>query len=367
MTYPRLVIDLKKLEENIRFEISELKRFGVTLLGVNKVFNGSRETAQALVNAGVSVIAESRIYNLKNLQDLSCRRCLLRSPGISEIKETIEYADISLNSEVEIVNLLSIEAKNNNKIHEILFMVDMGDTREGIWFLNENKIISDIRSILEMPNIKIYGIGTNFNCYGAIKPTYKNGIDFVQLVKKIENKLAIKFPKISGGNCTSYNLISKNTWPAGINELRIGGLHQFGIDYVDMKYVEGFHHSTDDVMRATSPLYRLEAEIIELNEKPTKPYGEFGFNAFLETPIFKDRGIRKRALLSFGKQDIPGENCNPEDKNISVLGQSSDHTIIDIHDSLVNYKVGDKISFELDYTSLLFASNAPGIKKVYVS
>ncbi|MDI4740284.1 hypothetical protein MJN54_33745, partial [Salmonella enterica subsp. enterica serovar Kentucky] len=42
-------------------------------------------------------------------------------------------------------------------------------------------------------------------------------------------------------------------------------------------------------------MYILEAEIIELNSKPTVPVGELGVDAFLQSKTFVDRGIRRRA------------------------------------------------------------------------
>lgn len=68
-----------------------------------------------------------------------------------------------------------------------------------------------------------------------------------------------------------------------------------------MKYLNEFHHSAKPVDKACSDMYILEAEIIELNSKPTVPVGELGVDAFLQSKTFVDRGIRRRALLAFGR------------------------------------------------------------------
>ncbi|EJA4670842.1 alanine/ornithine racemase family PLP-dependent enzyme, partial [Escherichia coli] len=78
---------------------------------------------------------------------------------------------------------------------------------------------------------------------------------------------------------------------------------------------------------------------------------------------FTDHGTRKRALLAFGRQDVPAENCVPQDDAISVLGQTSDHTLVDIEDSQQPLKVGDIVSFELDYTGLLMACQTRGVQR----
>lgn len=64
MYMPVLEINLRKLEENARTE-SLLASSGIDVMAVNKVFDGCVETAQAVFNGGITVIAESRTYNLK--------------------------------------------------------------------------------------------------------------------------------------------------------------------------------------------------------------------------------------------------------------------------------------------------------------
>lgn len=367
MSYPKLEINVRKLEHNAKVETESLKKIGVEVMGVNKVFNGLKETAKAIVKGGIKVVAESRVENLKNIQYVPCEKALLRSPSLSEIHEVVKYADISLNSQIEVIRELSKESVKQNRVHKVLLMIDLGDIREGIWFENKDEIEKVLREIIELPNIEIYGLGTNFNCYGTALPTVENGNMFVSLARELEEKLKIKFKYLSGGNCTSYHLIDKGIFPKGINHLRIGGLHEFGIEYVDGKYLNEYYHSNMDINKYVSNLYILKGEIIELNTKPTVPVGELGVDAFLNTKTFKDKGNRKRALLAFGRQDVPDENIHPVDSKIKILGQTSDHTIIDIEDCERNYKIGDIISFEIDYTALLAACNSPGIKKEFIN
>lgn len=70
MYMPVLEINLRKLEENARTEKALLASSGIDVMAVNKVFDGCVETAQAVFNGGITVIAESRTYNLeKNTRD----------------------------------------------------------------------------------------------------------------------------------------------------------------------------------------------------------------------------------------------------------------------------------------------------------
>jgi len=367
MNYPKLEINLRKLEHNARLEVQKLTEYGVTIMGVNKVFNGLSETASAIIRAGIDVVAESRVSNLKKLHHLPCQKCLLRTPSPSEIEDVVRYADISLNSDLAVIGSLSKQAVKQNTMHQVLLMVDMGDIREGIWFENRAYLEEAVRQILEFPNLELYGLGTNFNCYGTVLPTLENGRMFVQIAQELEAKIGTKFKYLSGGNCTSFHLIDKGTWPEGINHLRIGALHQFGIEYVDVKYLNGFYHSNMDVNRVVSNLYILKAEIIEVNRKPTVPLGELGVDSFMKSKTFIDRGVRKRAILALGYQDVAYENIWPVDPTIEILGQTFDHTIIDIESSDRDYRVGDLIAFEVDYTGLLAACTSESVVTVFVT
>jgi predicted amino acid racemase len=93
----------------------------------------------------------------------------------------------------------------------VLLMVDMGDIREGIWFENREYLEEAVKQTLELPNLELYGLGTNFSCYGNVQPTVENGRMFVQIARELEAKFGIKFKYISGGNCRSYHLIEKGT------------------------------------------------------------------------------------------------------------------------------------------------------------
>ena len=55
------------------------------------------------------------------------------------------------------------------------------------------------------------------------------------------------------------------------------------------------------------------------------------------------------------------------DPKIEILGQTFDHTIVDIENSEKDYRVGDLIAFEVDYTGLLAACTSEGIETVFVT
>ena len=59
----------------------------------------------------------------------------------------------------------------------------------------------------------------------------------------------------------------------------------------------------------------------------------------------------------------PIKNIFPVDSDIEILGGSSDHTILDVTDSNTNYKIGDVVSFKLNYVSVLHLMASKYIEK----
>ena len=56
----------------------------------------------------------------------------------------------------------------------------------------------------------------------------------------------------------------------------------------------------------------------------------------------------------------------PIDKDISILGGSSDHLLLDGTDSKIDYKVGDTVRFNLSYGGILSAMTSGYVKKEIV-
>jgi ornithine racemase len=367
MSYPQLEINLKKLTHNSRKLVEDLSSMGIAVMGVNKVFNGCRQTAEAMIAGKMEVIAESVVGNLKKLEGLPCQKAMLRSPGLSEVMDVVRYADISLVGSCVALEALSREAVLQERIHQVMLMVDMGDLREGIWYENLDEIEAALRQILSLPNLSLYGIGTNFGCYGTILATPDNTKHFVEIAKRMEKRLGIEFPYISGGNGSTYYLAEQGLLPKEINHLRIGGQHIFGIEYVEGRYLKNYFHSNKEIDLLVSDAYLLKAEVIEVGIKPTVPRGILSVDAFMKKKSFEDRGIRRTAVLGFGLQEVPFENICPVDKGIRIMGQTSNHTILDVEDAPKLVDVGDIITFEVDYTALMHLCDAPSVQMEFIT
>lgn len=351
MNYPALKIDLAKLENNTRLLAEKCSAYGISISAVTKVFCGIPEVAAAMVKGGAAYLADSRIENLQKLKDLKLPKMLLRIPMLSQADEVIEFADISLNSEYEVISTLSDAAIKKGKVHDIILMVDLGDLREGVW---ADEAVEYAGRILELKGIRLIGIGTNLTCYGAVIPKVDNLSRLADIAHSIEDRYNTRLSIISGGNSSSLYLIEQGTIPKEINHLRLGESIVLGNETAYSSRIEGTFNDC----------FKLCAEIIELKEKPSVPIGEIGVDAFGNKPTYVDRGIRKRAILAIGRQDVRIDGLTPTDNSIIILGASSDHMIIDVSDSNNKYAIGDIIEFTLDYGALLSASTSDYVNKI---
>lgn len=341
--YPRLEINLDGIVKNAQEMQKICKERDVNLSVVTKGLVSDKKIVKTLVDNGITSICESRIQNLIDYKDINVEKWLIREPMFSEISDVVTYSDISLNSEIKTISALNAEAEKQNKVHKIILMYELGDLREGA---DEEEIEFMVEECLKMKNIELYGIGCNLSCYGLIMPSDENMKELSELTKKIENKYNIKFKVVSGGNSTSYEMLKDNKLPKTINNLRIGEAIFLGNIPCIEKPIEEL--SKDNFI--------LKAQIVEIKEKYSIPRGIMGLsNSFGEVPIFKDKGIRRRALIALGKQDVSPKGLIPLDNKIEILDGSSDYIILDITESNHNYLVGDIIEFNINYSVLLRA------------
>ncbi|SNS81763.1 Predicted amino acid racemase [Anaerovirgula multivorans] len=349
--YPKVKIDAKKLKNNINTLKTLCKERNIEITGVTKVFSGDNNIAKILVDGGLNKLADSRIENLKNLKDLKSEKWLIRPPMKTEIDELIEYADASLNSELETIEEIDKKARKEDKVHKIILMADLGDIREG--YVDYEELIEVAIKVEEMKNVHLYGIGVNLTCFSFIQYSSEKLEKLVNIAEKIEKRINRKLEIISGGNSAAIDLMLRNEIPNRINNLRLGESILFGKERSKYKYLE---NTNKDV-------FILEAEIIEIKNKPSMPWGEIGVDSYGNKPEFSDIGIRKKAICALGKQDFDVETSRLIDEDIKILGASSDHFILDITDSNKKYELGDIIEIELGYFSTMRAFTSKYVKK----
>lgn len=349
---PVMEIDLDLITFNTSQVVKKCREKGINVIGVTKGFSAMHQIVSAMLKGGIEELADARMDNIIELRKRNFDNpiTLLRIPRLSNVANVVRYADTSLNSEKTVIKALADAAKKRGKVHQIILMVDLGDLREGV--LQEN-VLGTVAQIMGLPGISLIGLGTNMGCFGGVLPSMNNLGLLAKLSYAVERYLGHKLEIISGGGTSTLLLVENNTVPAGINQLRVG---------------EGILLGTDTTNNRSIPWLRqdaflLRAEVIEVKDKPSVPLGEIGKDAFGNVPEFEDVGIRRRAIVELGKQDVYVEGIFPLDKTLRILGASSDHTIVDITDAEHEIKVGDEIAFGLTYPGLLSASVSRYVKK----
>ncbi|MDR1043394.1 MAG: alanine racemase [Clostridiales Family XIII bacterium] len=358
--YPILEIDKKKLADNTRAVTTICEAAGIDVAGVVKVVNGDPVCANIMRENGCKQIASSRMDQLERLRREApgVPLLLVRVPMISEADALVRAADMSLNSDRDVLRAINAAAKNAGVIHDVILMIELGDLREGVWEEAEYiAIATEVEN--ELKNLRLAGTGTNLGCYGSISPTTEKMNELIAATERIESAIGRSLDVISGGGSTSLPLVINGGMPERVNHLRVGEsiiICKDNEDLYDIK-IEGTHRDA----------LTLKAEVLESRVKPSHPIGEIAYDAFRNKPTYEDRGDRRRALLGVGKVDYGYlDQISPRTERAELLGASSDHTILDIEDSPQGIRAGDILTFDACYAAVAFLSSSPSVSKVYI-
>lgn len=353
MSAPRLEIRLDRIHDNARVLVDRLAARGITVTGVTKATLGSPEVARELLSAGVSAIGESRIENIEAMRrdGLAATMVLIRSPMMSQADRVVEHADVSLNSELEVIERLSASARDHDVTHGIVLMVELGDLREGVL---ADDVDAAVAEALRLPNIELRGIGTNLACQSGVAPSDKNMGELSALANSLESRFDLKLATVSGGNSATVDWALRCADTGRVNDLRLGESILLGREPLQRRPIDGLR--TD--------AFTLVAEVIESKIKPTQAWGTINETAFGPRPLDADRGSTARAILALGRQDVDCQGLARQ-PGIEVLGASSDHLVVDT--GPVVMPVGAELRFQLNYSALLAAMTSPFVAKLFVS
>ncbi|RXG63586.1 alanine/ornithine racemase family PLP-dependent enzyme, partial [Candidatus Atribacteria bacterium 1244-E10-H5-B2] len=218
---PRLDIYLDKIRNNSENIKALCSKHRIKVVGITKGCCAITEVGQAMIDEGINILGDSRIENLKGLKkaELKAETMLIRIPMLSEVDRVLDWADISLNSEISVIKSLSQEALKKKILHRIILMIDLGDLREGI---APDEALQTVSGIRKLSGVKLIGIGANFCCISGVMPTRKNLTKLVKLAEEIENNFRITLEVISGGSTSVLKLVEDDLIPDKINQLRIG-------------------------------------------------------------------------------------------------------------------------------------------------
>jgi len=348
----------QKLKHNFEYLENLFESNNIKWAIVSKLLCGEKSYLEEIINLGIKKICDSRVTNLRVIKsiDKDIQTIYIKPPAKRSIRSIVKYADISFNTEYYTIKLLSEEAVRQDKIHQIMIIIETGELREGVM---AEDFLDFYEKVFELPNIEVTGIGTNLSCLYGVLPNRDKLIQLSLYEQLVEAKFNKNIPFVSGGSSVTIPLILNNTLPRGINHFRVGETLFLGTNVYDgSKY----KHMKNDI-------FRLFAEIIEVSEKPIVPDGEMGTNVEGEEFSFDDKDIGKtscRAILDLGLLDVDEDHIWPKDRNIKFAGASSDMIVIDLGSNSKKYRVGDLIEFSLDYLGILRIMSSRYIEKKIV-
>lgn len=351
MTAPRLEIDLAKIHHNARYLVKRFARRGVSVTGICKATLGSAQVANTLLSAGVQCLGDSHIENIESMRaaGVMAEMTLIRSPMSSQATRVVASADVSFNTELEVIKQLSQVAQGSGRTHGVVLMVELGDRREGIM---PGDLLETARHTLSLPNIVLKGIGTNLACRHGISPDSQNMSELSTLADLVESTFDIQLETITGGNSANLNWGLSGEALGRINNLRLGEVILLGCETLHRAPIEGLF--TD--------AFTLVAEVIESKLKPSLPLGTVAQAAFGVAPPAVDRGIVMQSILAIGRQDIDPQGLSAG-AGIDIMGASSDHLILVADGNTL--PVGAEVAFQLNYSALVRAMTSPFVAKVF--
>lgn len=353
MKTPRFEIDLARIAHNVRQMVKLYGAKGIQVIGITKGVCGDPKVARAYLENGIKILGDARIPNLIRLRKSGIQAPLLlvRLPSIREINAVVEHSDMSLNSELGVIEEISKVSLKKGVTHKIILMVEMGDLREGIM---PSDLADTVENVLSLKGVKLIGIGTNFGCYGGIMPDEDKLNQFSDLAQSIEDTFDISLDFVSGGTTSCYRWIKTTEDPKKINGVRLGECLMLGTNEL-----EG-----EDIPETKTDTMTLIAEVIESKVKPSMPYGQSGNDVFGNFKRFKDKGNIKRIILNVGHQDVFIDHLTPR-LDIEILGASSDHMLVDANE--MDLKLGDEVEFSVEYRAMLAAMTSSYVEKVYLN
>ena len=352
-----ITLNKKKLRENYQELDTLFKSQSIDWAVVSKLLCGNRKYLEAVIELGVTQICDSRVSNLKAIKAInpSIETVFIKPPAKRSIPRVVEFADISFNTELHTIQLLSEAAVKMGKIHKVVIMIELGELREGVM---REHLVDFYSDIFKLPGIEVIGIGTNLTCMYGVLPNHDKLIQLCIYKQLIETKFNRKIPYVSGGASVTIPLIKNGLLPAGVNHFRVGETLYLGTDV--------YHNKTFDEMH--NDVFKLYAEVIEVNEKPSVPMGELGHNLLGDVLEFDQQNAHEsshRAIIDVGLLDIETSHFQPVEQSMQIVGSSSDMTVIDLGKNEKGIKTGDLLEFKMDYMGILRIMHSKYIDKKF--
>lgn len=347
-----LIIDLSKLQHNLKVIQALCARHRLDLVAVAKGCNGVLPVIKVFQKCGVSNVGFSRLADaIKAAPVLARRPCFISIPSPEQTDAIVQQFGSSLHSELLTIQAAAAAAERTSQPHGIILMTDIGDLREGV---EPDEVVPTVRAILEMrsPLLELWGLGGTLGCCSGTLPDAQNLGLLQELALEAERCTGHSLKTLSIGGSVIIPWIEKGLLPSRINQVRMGEAILLGtIPALGQRHEALF-----------PDVFLLRGTVLEAREKASLPTGRQGRDVFGQAQTFTDRGRRLRCILDFGILDTYPKGLTAVMAGLEFINSNSDYTIIDATATGRKWKPGDSMDFIMNYQALIRAFHSPHLR-----
>ena len=354
-SFPRVVVDLDCLTDNATKVRSLCQEHGIGVVAVTKGVTSDAEIVQAFMRGGIHSIGDSRVHDFLSLRQEEfgvLELTLLRQPPRSQIHLVPHITDRAFMSELSAMEALGEAALARGTTCDVLVVVEMGDRRDGVPI---TELTSFVLAASRIAGVEAVGLAANVGCITGLLPTAENQELFGASAARVRRETGLSLPIVSTGGTVALDLIEHGLLSPTVTELRAGEALLLGVSTTDSRVIPWLRQDA----------FALEAEVIEVREKPSAPDGPVGLDAEGRRPRVVDRGVRKRAVVALGYTDTDPDALIPLDDGVTIAGSSSDHMVLDVTEADYDFCEGDVVHFRMKYAALLHSMLSPYVAREY--
>lgn len=355
-SFPRVVVNLDCLTSNAAKVRLLCQEHGLNVVAVTKGVTSDAEIVQAFMRGGIHSIGDSRVHDFLSLRQEEfgvLELTLLRQPPRSQMHLVPHITDRAFMSELSAMRALGEAALARQTICDVLVVVEMGDRRDGVPLA---ELSGFVRAGAAIDGIEIVGLAANLGCITGILPSIENQERFGAAAARVRRETGLALPIVSTGGTVALELIEQGVLTPAVTQLRTGEALLLGVSTTDSRVIDWLRQDA----------FVLEAEVIEVREKPSTPDGPVGLDAEGRQPHIIDRGIRRRAVVALGYTDTEPAALTPLDAGVTIAGASSDHMVLDVTEAVREFREGDVVRFHMKYAALLHSMLSPYVARGYL-
>ncbi len=345
--------------EKIRHNVETIRRWcrdaGIGVLWMTKGCHAFAPVLDLLADSPEEAIGDVRLFNLQRIRRRFAGTILMAQlPGADLVLSAVTLADAFAVSDEEHLRLLDRAAAETGRRPRALFMVDVGNGREGV---PADALMALVQRIRHFPHLVFGGIGTSIGCYAGYRPGPDDLDRLVAVAEAVEAGTGQPVAELSVGSGTMVlDMVRRGLMPRRISQVRIGAAVWVGEKPPTGEPIQGLY--TDGFI--------FRGEVLEVSTKSFPPAEKTGADAFGRRVEHRRPGSRRIALLDFGMIDVDPFALTPLASGVIVVGATSDYTICDMTDTGHSNHIGDHLDFRMAYSAVARAMASKEVPKTIV-